>query len=95
VQSPLPNPERRPDIRGERSVLVDFIAGWLAAKFPETKGKRVVIQVDCHDVPEAEVAAFFDAFPDGVLRLPDYRRALQGNAFAAGIAFEIRFDTLR
>lgn len=68
--------------------------GQLAGNFPESKGKRVVIQLDCYNVPKAEVEDFFHSFSAGALVQADYRRALEQNEFVQDIGFEINFDNI-
>jgi hypothetical protein len=68
--------------------------GQLAEQFPDTKGKNVVVQLDCYNLPKAEVTEFFDRFSDGVLKLPDYRDALAKSKFIKGISFELNFNLI-
>ncbi len=68
--------------------------GQLTEKFPESKGKRVVIQLDCYNLPKAEVKDFFLRFSASVLDLDDYRKALEQSQFVQGIGFEINFDSI-
>lgn len=68
--------------------------GQLAEKFPESAGKKIVIRLDCYNVPKAEVSDFFSKFSEGVLSLPDYKNALGQNSQVAGIEFEILFDSI-
>src|SRR5688572_30677959 len=65
--------------------------GLLANDFPESLGKDILIRLDCYDLPEAEVGAFFDRFSDGVFLSEDYKEALQQSRFVKSISFEIRF----
>lgn len=71
-----------------------ILDGQLAAKFPETRNARVVIQIDCYDVPETEVSEFFGKFSEGVFQIPDYKKALEQCEQARGIGFTINFDHL-
>lgn len=68
--------------------------GQLAESFPESKGKRVIVHLDCYNVPRAEVEDFFRRFSSGVLSLEDYRQALEHNEFVQGIGFGISFDNI-
>lgn len=68
--------------------------GQLAEKFPESRGKKIVIQLDSYNLPRAEVAEFFDRFSKGVLSTADYQQALQGNAFVKDISFRLNFETI-
>lgn len=69
--------------------------GQLADRFPESKGCRAIVRLDCYDVPRDEVEAFFQRFSSGVLSLDGYRQALENSAFVRSIEFEISFDSLR
>ena len=68
--------------------------GKLAEKFPESKGKKLVIQLDGYNLPKAEVSEFFDGFSKGVFSIADYRRALKSNQFVNGITFELNFESI-
>jgi hypothetical protein len=68
--------------------------GKVAQQFPGSKGKRIVIRLDCYNVPKAEVVEFFDKFSQGVLRTPDYREALRNSKVVRDISFEINFDSV-
>lgn len=65
--------------------------GQLAARFPDSKGQRIIVRLDCYNVPRHEVEGFFQRF-SSILSIEDYRRALEQGAFAQGIGFEINFD---
>ncbi len=66
--------------------------GQLAEKFPESNGKKILIQLDCYNLPKSEVAAFFNKFSEGIFSTPDYRRALEKSQFVKSISFEMNFD---
>ena len=68
------------------------IDGKLAQKFPESQGKKIIIRLDCYDLPGSEIRSFFNAFSEGALNPDDYQRALENNQFVDGIGFEINFD---
>lgn len=68
------------------------IDGQLADQFPELSGAHIIIQLDCYNVPEAEVHAFFDEFSSGVFLIPDYKEALRASSYVSGISFEINFE---
>ena len=67
------------------------IDGQLAEQFPQTFGKRIVIELDCYDSPEAEIIEFFDRFSGGVLALDEYRNALSKSPYVREIAFNLNF----
>ncbi len=68
--------------------------GKLAEQFPETRGKRIVVQLDCYNVPRDQVAEFFHRFSEGVMQIPDYQAALRNNSFVGGISFKVNFDSI-
>jgi hypothetical protein len=70
------------------------IDGQLAEKFPETKGKKIVIRLDGYDLPRMETEEFFARFSHGVLELPDYREALRKSEFVSDISFELNLKEL-
>lgn len=69
--------------------------GDLAQRFPETNGKRIVVQLDCYDGPAEQVSEFFSNFADGIFRIPDYADALANSPHAREIAFELNLETLK
>ncbi|NUO72257.1 MAG: hypothetical protein HOQ10_06030 [Frateuria sp.] len=71
-----------------------ILDGQLAEKFPESKGKRVILQLDCYNVPALEADQFFQRFSSQVFLLDDYRRALQGNPFVREIKLQIQFENI-
>jgi len=70
------------------------VQGKLAEQFPESRGKKIVIQLDCYNGPSRELAAFFDRFSSGVLEIEEYKKALECNPFVSGFAFRASFQTL-
>jgi hypothetical protein len=70
------------------------LEGQLAEKFPESSGKKIIIQLDCYNLPRGEVAEFFDKFSTGVLAVPDYLKALKESQFVRGISFELNFEAV-
>jgi len=68
--------------------------GQLAEKFPESAGKRIVIRLDCYNVPQDEVANFYQRFSAGVFLTQAYRHAMEPSRFTNGFSFEINFDSI-
>jgi hypothetical protein len=68
--------------------------GKLAQRFPESKGKPLIVQLDCYDLPRSEVEEFFVEFSSGVLELDDYKKALDHSPFVESIGFEINFESI-
>jgi len=69
------------------------LAGAVAQKFPESKGKSLVIQVDCYNVRRSDVDAFFEMFSTSVFTAGGYKGAATGNAYVSGIGFAITFNS--
>lgn len=67
--------------------------GQLAEQFPNSKGKKVVIQIDCYDAPRKPIEDFFLEFSNAVMKLPDYANSLAENSFVQSIDFQINFDS--
>lgn len=68
--------------------------GQLAQQFPETMGKKLIVQLDCYNLPRDKVTEFFEEFSRGIFALPEYRQALSRSPFVRGIGFEINFDSI-
>jgi hypothetical protein len=65
--------------------------GQLAAKFPEARGKQVVVQIDCYDLPSGDVDSFLKQFAAGVASLPDY--STEASPFVREFLFEVTHGT--
>jgi hypothetical protein len=68
--------------------------GEVASRFPESVGKKFVIQFDGYNLPDAQVEAFFDDFRGAVLQTPDYKAALVSNSFVKDITFRINLASI-
>jgi hypothetical protein len=68
--------------------------GQLAQRFPESKGKRIILRLDCYNVPQSEVEDFFQRFSSGIFALEDYRQALENSEHVRDFGFEIDFDRI-
>ena len=66
--------------------------GQLAEQFPKSKGKTIVVRVDCYDLPQTEVDDFIERFSEGVAELPDY--SADASPFVREFLFEVTHDTL-
>ncbi len=64
--------------------------GELAAKFPDSLGARVIIEVDCYNLPQAEVHEFFQRFTAAALFVGGYKEALESCPYVNGIGFRLR-----
>ena len=68
--------------------------GKLAAQFPESIGKPVLIRLDGYNLPERPVREFFERFSASALQTPDYAAALKSSAIVPSISFELRLGPL-
>ena len=88
--------ERQVRIQTRLYGCVDAILdGQLAQAFPETDGKKIVVQLECRDLPPADVADVFKKFSDDVFQIPRYRASLETTPHAKGIVFELKADRAR
>jgi hypothetical protein len=71
------------------------IDGKLAAKYPDSNGKEIIIRLDGYDLPESEVRSFFGRFSSAVLQHRDYASALERSEFVRGIVFELDLQLLK
>lgn len=67
------------------------IDGQLLARLPESKGKKIPIEVHCYDSPKAELEQFCQAFSEGVFSIASYQNALQQSYFISDIDFRFPF----
>jgi hypothetical protein len=68
------------------------VDGLLAEKFPQSRGGRLVIQVDGYSLPGKELSEFFERFSSGALNALPYRRVVESNPFVSSIRFELNLD---
>jgi hypothetical protein len=68
--------------------------GRLAEKFPESKGKKIIIRVYGYNLPKLEVAEFLERFSKGVFSTTDYQLALQRSPFVSDISFQANFEVV-
>lgn len=69
------------------------IDGQITERFPASTPQRIVIELECFNVPREPVTDFFERFSSGVLETPDYQKALQQSRFVDEIAFALRVRT--
>jgi hypothetical protein len=66
--------------------------GQLAEQFPDSRGKIVVVQIDCYDVPREAVDAFVQRFASGVGLLGQY--SPEGSPFVRKFLFEVNHGSV-
>ncbi len=65
--------------------------GQLAEEFPKAANKRVIVRVDCYDLPRSEVDEFMERFSNGVAELSDY--SVEKSPWVKSFGFEVNHDT--
>jgi hypothetical protein len=66
--------------------------GQLAAQFPDSLGKPVIIQVDCYDLDRGEIDSFISRFVEGIATVPEY--SAEGSPYVSEIRFKVNHDSL-
>lgn len=80
-------------VQGRLYDVLDVVMdGAVAAAYPESRGQRIVIELDAYDCPNDELSAFFDQFSKGVLQLPDYAASMANNPHVSGVALKLNLD---
>ena len=64
--------------------------GQLAEQFPKAANKKIVVRIDCYEVPKADVDEFMVRFSEGVRVLPDYSPS--ESPWVRSISFEVNHD---
>jgi hypothetical protein len=64
------------------------LEGRLAEQFPQSRGRTIVVQIDCYGLPRSDVDAFVERFRFGVGLLADY--APENSPYVSQFAFEAR-----
>ena len=66
--------------------------GQIAERFPRAANMKVVVRVDCYDVPRDDVDEFMDRFSEGVLKMPDY--SPDSSRWVRSFEFEVNHDNI-
>lgn len=61
------------------------VDGALASKYPETKGRRIRMQVDCHNSPPETVLNFVRKFAGFIHEDEEYEKAITVSPFVADV----------
>ena len=64
--------------------------GQLAHQFPKAANKKVVVRVDCYEVPKSDVDDFMQRFSEGVRELPDF--STEASPWVRSFEFEVNHD---
>ena len=68
--------------------------GQLAARFPDTQGKTIIIRLDGYNLAESSIRDFWSAFSQGVMEIPDYAHALKESPHVKNFLFELNLDVI-
>ena len=71
------------------------IDGQLAGLYPDSKGKDVVIRIDCFDTSVDEAADFFARFSKHIMKSEEIQDDLRAKAFVSSLSFEYSRGTLK
>src|SRR5713226_1754799 len=63
------------------------VDGHLAAKYPDSHGRPVVIQLDCYDTPDRPVREFMKRFASSIANSEEVQGDLAAQGFVASIGF--------
>jgi hypothetical protein len=87
-----PSLERRLRLVQDRiySVIDVVVDGHLAEKFPESKGKKVRIQIDGYGDPPEGLERLVHAFSELPRGNSEYGRAIEASSFFSGLRFVTR-----
>jgi hypothetical protein len=64
------------------------VDGHLAGKYPDSRGKAVVIRLDCYDIPDRPVREFIKRFAESIENSEEVQRDLIAHGFVRSLAFE-------
>lgn len=99
VEGPWPDGEIIPRLRELQERLYNYVDvavdGQLASKYPASKGKGVVIRLDCYDTPENVVANFYDRFSKHIMNSEAIQQDIKTKAFIKSLEFEYSRGTLQ
>ena len=64
------------------------VDGQLAAKYPDSRGRPVRIQLDTYDIPETLVRPFFERFANHVANWPELQQDIVAKQNVKSLTFE-------
>src|SRR5262245_65995942 len=62
------------------------VDGHLAAKYPDSRGKPVVIRVDYHDTPDQPLRDFIERFAEHIVKSEEVQRDLASQGFVQSLS---------
>jgi hypothetical protein len=98
AQGPWPASEVTDHMRALQEKLYDYVdaavEGGLAAQYPQSCGKKVVIRLDCYDTPQAEMEQFFNRFVEHIRSNPTIQAKIAQTHHVKEIDFEFSWATI-
>jgi hypothetical protein len=70
------------------------VDGHLAGKYPDSRGRPVVIRLDCFDTPDGPVRDFMERFGEAIANSEQVLRDLTAQGFVRSLGFEYNRRTL-
>lgn len=70
------------------------VDGHLAGKYPDSRGRPVVVRLDCYDTPDQPVRDFMKRFAEAVANSEEVQRDLVAHGFVQSLGFEYNRRTL-
>ncbi len=71
------------------------VDGHLASKYPDSKGKPVVIRLDCYETPREPVEEFFQAFAEHIEESEEIQADLRHKGFVGSLGFEYSWKEVK
>jgi hypothetical protein len=94
-QGPWPSSDNSDSLRRLQEKLYDYVDiavdGILASKYPESKGKSVVIRLDCYDTPREDCEKFFFRFAEYIHTSKEIQTAITEQGHIKDIDFEFNW----
>jgi hypothetical protein len=66
--------------------------GQVAEGFPRAASKKIIVRVDCYNIPREDVDAFMERFSEGVRDMPDYSPS--SSPWVRSFEFEVNHDSI-
>ncbi len=70
------------------------VGGFLADKYPESRGKSVVIRLNCYDTPQEECERLFFRFAEHIHASREIQAAITEQGHIKDIDFEFTWNTI-
>jgi 2'-5' RNA ligase len=90
-QGPWANDSVKEELRRLQERLYDCVDvavdGHLASKYPDSRGKAVVVRLDCYGISKAAVGPFFERFVKHVQQSTEIQNDLRNNGFISSLEF--------